>query len=561
MLFCPAMKRLLLSLALLGTMVPASAQHRYVNPVLHLDYSDPDVCRVGDDYYLTASSFNQIPGLPILHSCDLVRWERIGAALPGIVRWHRTVRQAPPAHGKGVWAPSIRYHDGWFYIFYGDPDQGIFQIRTQHPAGRWEAPVPVVKGKGFIDPCPLWDDAGRAWLSFACAGSRAGLKSVILVAEMDPSGEKLLSPPRIVYDGHATQPTIEGTKFYQRDGQYYIFAPAGGVATGWQTVLRAADPYGPYEERVVLAAAKGTVNGPHQGAWVETPSGEHWFLHFQDKGAYGRIVHLQPMVWKDDGWPLIGKDPDGDGVGQPVTGGPVPRVAASSAQAADEGYRPLGLPLEWQYPDVPSPLWHYALPSDGVRLFAVEQGSYVRNLWDCNNLLQQMFPAERFTVTARLDFRPKAGHGERAGFAVMGRDYASLVLDENGSLQYVVCRNADKGSAETARPLCQIPLRRTKPSYPYASPGVPAVNYPEVVEMSLWVRLTVNPHPVEGNVPEAVCRFSYSLDGTSFTQVEESFTAREGMWIGARWGFFCNATASSNDAGSLDVTQLEVKPK
>lgn len=159
------MKRLLLSLVMLGTMVPGSAQSRYVNPVLHLDYSDPDVCRVGDDYYLTASSFNQIPGLPILHSRDLVRWERIGAALPGIVRWHRTVRQTPPAHGKGVWAPSIRYHDGWFYIFYGDPDQGIFQIRTQHPAGRWEAPVPVVKGKGFIDPCPLWDDAGRAWLS------------------------------------------------------------------------------------------------------------------------------------------------------------------------------------------------------------------------------------------------------------------------------------------------------------------------------------------------------------------------------------------------------------
>ena len=108
MLFCPAMKRLLLSLALLGTMVPASAQHRYVNPVLHLDYSDPDVCRVGDDYYLTASSFNQIPGLPILHSRDLVCWKRIGAALPGVVRWHRTVRQAPPAHGKGVWAPHFR---------------------------------------------------------------------------------------------------------------------------------------------------------------------------------------------------------------------------------------------------------------------------------------------------------------------------------------------------------------------------------------------------------------------------------------------------------------------
>jgi len=311
------------------------AQARYANPVLHADYSDPDVCRVGEDYYMTASSFNCFPGLPILHSRDLVHWELAGAALsdyPGPdwygpdADFHGRVQ-----HGNGVWAPAIRYHDGWFYIFCGDPDRGIFMVRTQDPRGRWEDPVWVVKAKGFIDPCPLWDEDGRAWLSHAAAGSRAGLKSVVFVAPMSPDGTRLLGPSRIVYDGHKTQPTIEGTKFYKRDGRYYIFAPAGGVKTGWQTVLRAESPYGPYEERIVMASAEGTINGPHQGGWVETAQGEHWFLHFQDKGAYGRIVHLQPMTWRSDGWPLIGEDPDGDGVGQPVASYRMPGVAMHPA--------------------------------------------------------------------------------------------------------------------------------------------------------------------------------------------------------------------------------------
>ena len=333
------MKRFRLPLPLLVLLLSCPlllpAQARYANPVLHADYSDPDVCRVGEDYYMTASSFNCFPGLPILHSRDLVHWELAGAALsdyPGPdwygpdADFHGRVQ-----HGNGVWAPAIRYHDGWFYIFCGDPDRGIFMVRTQDPRGRWEDPVWVVKAKGFIDPCPLWDEDGRAWLSHAAAGSRAGLKSVVFVAPMSPDGTRLLGPSRIVYDGHKTQPTIEGTKFYKRDGRYYIFAPAGGVKTGWQTVLRAESPYGPYEERIVMASAEGTINGPHQGGWVETAQGEHWFLHFQDKGAYGRIVHLQPMTWRSDGWPLIGEDPDGDGIGQPVASYRIPGVAMHPA--------------------------------------------------------------------------------------------------------------------------------------------------------------------------------------------------------------------------------------
>jgi beta-xylosidase len=563
------MKRILSLLAAVLVSGGLFAQFRYQNPVLHADYSDPDVCRVGEDYWMTASSFNCFPGLPILHSRDLVHWELAGAALteyPG-EGWNGPEDdfRTTVHHGKAVWAPAIRYHEGWFYIYVGDPDRGIFMVRTQDPEGPWEPPVWVVREKGFIDPCPFWDEDGNAYLSHGCAGSRAGIKSVLFVAPMAPDGTRLLGPSRIVYDGHLTQPTIEGTKFYKRGGKYYIFSPAGGVATGWQTVLRADHPFGPYEERIVMAWAPGTVNGPHQGAWVDTPAGEDWFLHFQDKGAYGRIVHLQPMSWRADGWPLIGEDPDGDGVGQPVGEYVFLESGSASARNDKPGYRPYGIGLEWQYPAVPSPYWHSALPEGGVRLYSVEQKWPYKSLWDCPNLLSQKFPAERFTVTARLSFRPNPAlkeKGEQAGFVVMGNDYAGLRVtdtEEGAVLEYVACPDASKGGTETATRLAVLPYRYEPLPHAYASGNVPPVSYPDIPECRFWVLLDVRAQAVEGNVPDAVCRFSYSLDGKRFTRVEGTFKAQPELWVGAKFGFFHNRFASKNDSGWLDVDDLTVK--
>ena len=537
------MKKIAVAIVLLLPLL-AAAQVRYSNPILHADWSDPDVCRVGDDYYMTASSFNHFPGLPILHSKDLVNWELVGSALYDYPFPEFAWNSDEVQHGNGVWAPAIRYHDGWFYIYCGDPDRGIFMVRTQDPRGRWEKPVWVVKEKGFIDPCPLWDEDGNAYLSHAAAGSRAGLKSIVFVAPLSSDGTRLLGPSRIVFDGHETQPTIEGPKMYKRDGKYYIFCPAGSVKTGWQTVLRADNPYGPYEEKIVMAPAEGTINGPHQGAWVDTPKGGDWFIHFQDKGAYGRIVHLQPMSWREDGWPVIGDDPDGDGCGLPVESWEAPfGVAGKNFNQYDWQHRPqdckpYGLPLEWQYPCLPSPYWHYSLPEGGVRLFSALQSPDFKNLWDCPNLLMQKFPAERFKVFAKLEFRPHEGLGEQAGMVVMGSSYAALrLVDEGGSakLQYVVCNNADKGEAETAGTLAELPYFDGR--------------------ASMWVQLQVYPGQAG---KEALARFSYSLDGRSYTKVGKSFVCAPGQWIGAKFGFWCNRFKPKNDGGCLDVTELSV---
>ena len=573
----------------------------YVNPVLNADYSDPDVCRVGDDFYMTSSSFNCFPGLQILHSTDLVNWEIIGAALtdypgpdwsderqwetlgqrldtqdtppPGPQQW-RTI----PQHGNGVWAPAIRYHNGEFYIYCGDPDRGIFMVKTADPRGKWSDPVWVVKAKGFIDPCPLWDEDGKAYLSHGCAGSRAGHKSVLFVAPMSADGTHLLGQSRIVYDGHETQPTIEGTKFYKHNGNYYIFSPAGGVPTGWQVVLKASSPWGPYEERVVMAQGKSPINGPHQGAWIDTPAGEHWFMHFQDKDAYGRVVHLQPMTWTAEGWPVIGDDKDGDGVGEPVMKYRKPALKGSGVfqPAESDTFASVDLGLQWQWHGVPSPYWYYMdagareTHTNGLgalRLYSVDQADGWRNLGDSPNLLLQKTPADEFTATAKLRFIPNPQlkeKGESCGFVLMGLDYATVRLtdtDEGVVLQYIECKDALKHTEEQV--LKTIPMESTPLPMPYSniymSTTVPPVAPLGYEATDVFIKMEVRPHERKGNVSDLTAKFFYSLDGKKWTELtEKAFVGKPGKWIGSKFGFYCNRLAPKNDSGWVQVDWIEI---
>lgn len=568
----------------------------YRNPIIYADYSDPDICRVGDDYYMTSSSFNHFPGLQILHSTDLVNWELIGAALtdypgpgwddsrpwdvvspgpkaeeppvPGPYEWHTV-----PQHGCGVWAPAIRYHDGKFYIYCGDPDRGIFMVRTDDPRGRWEDPVWLVKAKGYIDPCPLWDSEGRAWLTHGCAGSRAGVKSVLFIAPMSEDGCSLLGRSRIIYDGHATQPTIEGTKFYEYDGSYYIFSPAGGVKTGWQTVLRASDPYGPYEEKVVMAQGDSPVNGPHQGGWVETQNGEFWFVHFQDLDSYGRVVHLQPMSWKD-GWPVIGDDKDADGVGTPVTVCRKPDLPSSGPRRPLESdeFEGSSLGLQWQWPAVPSPYWYHTDAAGGtLKLYSVHQSTQWRNLWDSPNLLMQKFPADEFTVTAKVSFVPNPQlkeKSENCGLVVMGDSYATLRLTDSPDgvmLQMVECINAHKGTQEQVifEKKLQSEAFPEPFSNAYMSSTVPPVRPVPYHSCTIHLRAEVRSVPREGNVPASGCTFSYSINGRRWHRIESDgkdyeFEIRPGRWIGAKVGLYCNRHHSKNDSGWMEADWFRI---
>ena len=548
-----------------NTWNPNLPDGKYRNPIIDADYSDPDVCRVGNDYYMTSSSFANFPGLQILHSTDLVNWELIGSAfkdgypvLPEYqgtdLDWHKKIQ-----HGNYVWAPSIRYHDGWFYIYCGDPDQGLFMTKTRNPRETWSEPVWVMKGKGLIDCCPLWDEDGKAYLSHGCAGSRAGVKSVLFVAPMSPDGTKVIGPSQIVYDGHEDQPTIEGTKFYKRNGYYYIFSPAGGVKYGWQVELRSKNPYGPYEEYVGLAQGKSKINGPHQGAWVDTQNGEDWFLHFQDKHAYGRVVHLQPARWKND-WLVIGEDKDGDGCGDPVLTWKKPNLPSSGnfQPAEDDDFNSTTLGLQWQFEGPYSQYWYFCdAAKSKLRLYGVQAPDNYKNLSDLQNALMQKLPTENFTATAKLKFIPNPSYkqkGEEAGFMIKGLDYAALkfVSTENGCvLRYVTCLGAQKGKAE--KTIAEIPVKMVKQAKPYTQKyAVDDIPQPRMGTVDVYVRAEVKSSGIGNNI-KSHAQFYYSLDGKKYSKMGTPFEVKEGKWVGAKIGFFNMRPESKNDAAFLDI--------
>lgn len=532
--------------------LPDLGDGRYQNPVLLCDYSDPDVIRVGDTYYLTASSFNYVPGLPILTSRDLVNWELVNYALPAIPE----KRYAAPCHAQGVWAPAIRYHDGWFCIYYGMPDEGLFVVRARDPLGAWEAPVCVLEGKGLIDPCPFWDDDGTAWLVHGYAKSRIGFKSVLGLLPLTPDGLRAAGDDHIVYDGQATQPTIEGPKVYKRDGWYYVFAPSGGVATGWQTVLRARDIHGPWEEKVVLHQGSGQVNGPHQGGWVDTPEGQNWFLHFQSRGLYGRVVHLQPMFWDADGWPRMGReDPTppaptafdsgedaakaaltahASGCGIPVDVWEKPHgseCAPLSLQASDD-FTGDALNLAWQWMGNPQASF-YQLTKQGLRLNACALPGGGDTLWQCPQVLSQKIACLSFTAIVPVDasaLRP----GEQAGLTLIGGQYAYLALRrEADGVLLTYAESHDEDGRKVEQSLC---------SQPVSERG--------------FLRLTLK----NTGYAAAEGTFSFSEDGESWQTFGQSFSPSRHTWVGARVGLFCMPLLGQAGGGHATFGAFQVKP-
>lgn len=509
----------------------------YTNPILYADYSDPDAIRVGSDYFMVASSFCNAPGLPVLHSKDLVNWEVINYVLPELPE----ERYQKPVHGCGVWAPAIRYHEGTYYVYFPMPDEGIYVSTATDPYGNWSFPVNIRPGSGWIDPCPFWDEDGKAYLVAGVAKSRIGYKSVLHIQEMQPDGMGLLGEAVKIFDGNENdQHTIEGPKMYKRNGWYYIFAPAGGVKTGWQTVLRSRKIYGPYEYKVVMRQGDSAVNGPHQGAWVDTVTGEDWFLHFQDVYAAGRIVHLQPMTWKND-WPVIGVAKDGNDFGEPVSRYRKPDVGNGTQKRTEpdtsDDFKAKRLGLQWQWNANPKSEW-YSFADDGLVLHAVKkEGAYS----DAPNLLLQKWPAPEFSCVTKLDLSNLSA-GDEAGVISMGMEYGLVsFLREAESIKVISVRGKQKFG--------QILVEDTEENIEEI--GVLSCDakcvYVKYVAEAKGVR---DLGPQEKNFPMEKVRILYSVDGQSYAPAVEMVSI-PGRWVGVKNGVFC---LSSRDKSKGNVT-------
>ncbi|TDD98741.1 glycoside hydrolase family 43 protein [Flavobacterium cellulosilyticum] len=543
------LKRLLMSLGLTIYFLGVNAQGwnadvgngKYKNPILHVDYSDPDVCAGKEGYYMTASSFNSSPGLPILHSNDLVNWELIGYALQNQapVEHFRTVR-----HGDGVWAPSIRYHNGEYYIYWGNPDFGIYMVKTKDPAGIWEEPVLVKEGKGYIDTCPFWDKDGKAYLSYAFAGSRASVKTILMLSEMNSDGTELIGNPAMVFDGHNGHTTVEGSKMYYLKGYYWIMAPAGGVKTGWQLAMRSKNIWGPYESKVVLQQGDTAINGPHQGGYVETPNGDGWFIHFQDRWAFGRIVHLEPVNWKED-WPIIGLDTNHDGIGEPVSEWKKPNVGksypATPLVSSDEfNNHQYGLQWQWQANQNPNEQWGWQSANLGyLRLNCIPRPEEMKTMWMMPNLFLQKFPGANFTATTKLTFENNPDAKEcSTGLIVFGEDYS-----------YIAIEQSESGDLKLVQRLMKEARTSKESEVEIASIGIDQ----KTVYFRAKVEMIQNVEPYDAKVT-----FYYSTNGKVFKEFGTPFKPSAGRWVGAKIGMFATGTTSISDSSYADYDWFRV---
>lgn len=481
--------------------VPDLGNGRYKNPVLFADYSDPDVIRVKNDFYMVASSFNAMPGIPVLHSKDLVNWKLIGHVYDKLP----FEEFDKPNHGRGSWAPAIRYHNGTFYVFFCTPYRGLFMASTKNPAGRWDLHH-VVDVELWEDPCPFWDEDGNAYLV------RSKLRAdVLYLHKMSPDGKEILDNGRVIYDNTDRQPVIEGPKMFKIDGWYYILAPAGSVPTGWQTVLRSKKIYGPYEDKIVLHQGSTTVNGPHQGGLVSLESGEWWFLHFQSRDVWGRVVHLQPVIW-EEGWPLVGKDIDNDGIGEPVLEWNKPDVGktypAEIPRTTDE-FNAEDLGVQWQWHANPKEEWYSLSENPGsLRLYAARNPTQMGNLWRVPNLLLQKFPAPSFTVDTLVTMTPDM-EGEKAGLVIMGREWGYLALTKTGT---------------------GIELGMYTGTYFQGNDKTEKQDSVALTKNKCYLRVSVDEN--------AMYQFFYSLEGKTYRPIGPSFKSTPGTWIGAKVGLF-----------------------
>ena len=496
---------------------------RYRNPVLHADYSDPDVIRVGEDYWMTASSFNCTPGLPILHSKDLVNWTLVNHAVKNLPRERFKEVQL----GSGIWAPAIRYHAGKYWIVFPMVEEGIYVTTADDPRGEWCEPWCLVEARGWIDPCLFWDDDGKAYLIHAYAMSRSGKKEILHLRPMTPDAKTLLPGDKeIIHAPH--HPYLEGPKFHKFNGWYYILAPGGSVQVGWQVVYRSKNIFGPYEEKVVLEQGSTAINGPHQGALVDIPSnneqvpgaeGAWWFLHFQDDKAYGRITHMNPVHWVD-GWPLMGVDYDGNGVGEPVLEWEKPAIGAQypiAVPATTDEFDFPTLGLQWQWHGNHDDSFYSLSAREGwitlpARPLGKSEEGFLLPPFKAPHLMAQKFPAKEFSVEALLD-GSALGEGSLAGLTIVGGGHSAWI--------------ALRKESEGWKLLFLLDIAEEQLLATLGNDKMP--------EVRLSVRVG----------SDANCVFSYALDKEAFTAVTPAFVAGEGGWLGAKVGILSVGSSGS----------------
>lgn len=490
---------------------------KYLNPVLAGDYSDPDVIRVGEDYYAISSTFQFSPGMIVLHSKDLVNWEKIGHVVDDLtlispeLNYDRMNR-----YGRGIWAGAIRYHAGKFRVYFCTPDEGFFMSQADHPSGPWEPLLCLWETSGWDDCCPFWDDDGQAYL----LATHYAAEYNIHLFRMSADGKRLdLDSGKAIHRHKGS----EANKLYKIDGIYYFFHSEvydRGDESDVRVVmmLRSANLYGPYEEKELIHT-HGTKEDrePNQGGLVQTSSGAWYFLTHQGTCGYfeGRTLHLLPVEWVD-GWPIMGRDIDGDGVGEMVWGGSVPFAPiAGSAETDDfDDFDEVRLHPRWEWNYQPrADKWSLTERPGFLRLHAclpLEPGELRKA---CNTITLRAPRSARSEAIAKIDLNGMA-EGQEAGLCHFGTQYATIGIEQIGGGKTLKYNDTGK-----------------------------LVYGPVLTGQWVWLR---SQWDSAGNH-----RYSYSLDGERFHSFGEAYVLNWGHYRGDRIGIYCYNNLA--EEGYMDI--------
>ena len=483
----------------------------YTNPVVRVDIPDPDVIRVGETYYMVSTTMVHFPGATILKSKDMVNWEYCAQPLEKLLDNDKyNLRNGQNYYSKGMWACSMKYNDGKFYILINGNDNQAWLLSATDPEGAW-----TVKrlDRNYYDPGMLFDN-GKVYV--ACGINH------LMMCELDANFKFVKEQEVVVRDAAG----LEGCHLYKKGDYYYIYATYGGWPNG-QTVFRSTNPFGPYEEYkttdgkiLVEKTIDGQVNTIHQGSLIEDIDGKWWTIMQQDLGALGRFPNLQPVNWID-GWPIVGDN------GKPYQTFTKPAGTPINPKQMEttDVFRSFPLGMQWE--------WNHLPQANGYSLF--ERAGWLRlkatSTTDLlsqaqNTLTQRIYMREDKPAigTIRLD-ASKLAEGDRAGICVFQDPYAQVGVEKKEGVNKIYWReDALDGDA-------------SKKKDQYASATVGDVVY---------LRATFNKATSKS-------KFYYSTDNQTWTAIgqETSMSFNLSVFVGARFGLFCYATRADG-GGSAD---------
>jgi len=496
----------------------------YTNPLIPADFPDPDVIRVDSVYYFVSTTMFIFPGVTVLKSYDLVNWEYCSHAVPRFDFSPCYDLEDCNRYGHGQWATSMKYHQGTYYLLFITLDEGGFLCTSDQPEGPWNI---THLPKGFYDPGLFFDDDGKIYVAHGYGEIR--------ITEVDENMEAI-GVDSLVHTGDIRR-GLEGMHVYKIDGTYYMYGTYGGF-DGFQVALRSRNIYGPYEQKVVIRDTSLNRNyGIHQGALIQTQTGEWWTILFTDSGPFGRFPSLQPITWKD-GWPMVGVN------GKAVTTYRKPDVGrvypATTLPVSDEfnGHE-LGLQWGWNHNPVPGK-WSLTENPGHLRLHTVQPADGLPEAR--NTLTQRLFSyysEELATVgTVKIDLG-NMKEGDVAGLALLQNPYGYIGIRKINGMHYVTMVNDGK-TIDSARVDASTIYLRSDPVF-----GSGAMK----------VFLGSESAPRTG-----LASFSYSLDNQSFTQLGNDLVMRFSLdvFTGNKFCLFNYTTKESG--GYVDIDWFRVKP-